>query len=241
VPARYWRSAVAQNVEALRRAYEASSQSNPEPFMDICAPDIVFDLSRSPFPEAGVYHGHDGLRAWFRGLGSAFQNLRYEAEDITDLGFRQVLTVIRVLGEGQFSEIGVNYCFATVSTFRDGKIVRQDRCNDRGAALEAVRLPKYARAPQCQADVGAASPAASTSLSMTLRRISGIGLTTIVVTFTGFVVAKQPGPTATALAGAYIALGLLPGPIGRALGLPPWRPDEAYITLLGRWYRVRRS
>jgi len=129
-----------ENVEIIRRGYQASSHENPDEFLAVLAEDVVWDLSRSPFPDAGIYHGLAGVREWFQSLGEAFQSLRYEAEEITDLGRDRVLTVLRLRGRGQFSEIGVDYRFATVSTFRGGKVVRMDRYNDRAEALEAVEL-----------------------------------------------------------------------------------------------------
>jgi hypothetical protein len=58
-----------ENVEAIRRLFEAYSRpSDSEVFLDICAPDVVWDMSRSPFPEARIYHGLDGVREWLRGL-----------------------------------------------------------------------------------------------------------------------------------------------------------------------------
>ena len=41
-------------------------------------------------------------------------------------------------GSGQFSKIEIDYRFATVSTFRDGKVVRMDRYGDHAEALAAA-------------------------------------------------------------------------------------------------------
>jgi hypothetical protein len=45
-----------------------------------------------------------------------------------------------VLGRGQFSKIGVDYRFVPLFTFRDGKVVRMDRYDNRSEALQAAGL-----------------------------------------------------------------------------------------------------
>jgi ketosteroid isomerase-like protein len=49
---------------------------------------------------------------------------------------------MRMKSHGRFTKIGIDYRFATVSTFRDGKVARMDRYGDRGEALEAVGLAR---------------------------------------------------------------------------------------------------
>jgi ketosteroid isomerase-like protein len=106
--------------------------------LEIFAEDVVWDQSRSAFPDKGVYHGHEGVREWMRGLDEAFEDLDYTCEEITDLGQDRVLTVMRVKGRGQFSKLGIDYRFVPVYTLRDGKVVRMDRYRDRTEALEAA-------------------------------------------------------------------------------------------------------
>jgi ketosteroid isomerase-like protein len=125
----------ATNVDVIRRAYEGGDR---EAFMDMFAEDVVWDVSRSPFPDGRIYHGLEGVQEWFRDVANAFENLSYEVEEITDLGHDQVLVVTRMTGRGQFSKIGVDYRFAPLFTFRNGKVVRMDRYNSRSEALHAV-------------------------------------------------------------------------------------------------------
>ena len=51
----------------------------------------------------------------------------------------------------------------------------------------------------------------------------------------------HPAPALGALAVVYVALALLIGPAGRALGLPAYRPDAAYSDTLQRWRQERRA
>src|SRR2546427_4249298 len=129
------------NVEIARRTVAAfESTGDLEGFLESCAEDIVWDVSRSDFPDKGIYHGLDGVREWMRTLEDAFEGLVFEFEEITDLGQNRVLLVARMKGQGQFSKIGIDYRFEYVLTARDGMVVRMDRYRDRAEALEAGGL-----------------------------------------------------------------------------------------------------
>jgi ketosteroid isomerase-like protein len=109
-------------VDAIRRAFEVyGARRDREAFLRMVAQDAVWDLSRSSFPDARVYHGREGVGAWLGGLDDAFEEIRYEVEEVTDLGEGRVLSVIRVKGHGKFSKIEVDYRFVPVFTFRGRK------------------------------------------------------------------------------------------------------------------------
>src|SRR2546421_978699 len=85
------------NVEIVRRTVAAfESTGDLEGFLESCAEDIVWDVSRSDFPDKGIYHGLDGVREWMRTLEDAFEGLVFEFEEITDLGQNRVLLVARM-------------------------------------------------------------------------------------------------------------------------------------------------
>jgi hypothetical protein len=52
---------------------------------------------------------------------------------------------------------------------------------------------------------------------------------------------KHPAPALIGLVCVYGTVGLLAGPVGRAIGLPAFRPDEAYVATLRRWRLERRN
>jgi ketosteroid isomerase-like protein len=106
-------------------------------FFSLLADDVVWDLSRSPFPDAGIYHGIEGVRDWFRGLDDAFGPVRYEVERMFEVDER-VAVLMHVRGQGPSSQIAVDYSFVPVMTFREGKIVRMDRYDDWSAATAAL-------------------------------------------------------------------------------------------------------
>jgi ketosteroid isomerase-like protein len=126
-----------ENLEKLRRT-RSPGMFDREEFYELMSEDIIWDLSRSPFPEAGVYQGIDAARAWFSGLRDAFGEVEIQIEKEREVG-EQVVSLVHLSGRGPGSQIPVNYSFVPVFTFRDGKIVRMDRYDDWDTAMEAVR------------------------------------------------------------------------------------------------------
>ena len=58
-----------ENVEIVRRIYEATARGDTASVLAAYDENVEFDLSRSPFREffpKHVVHGHEGLRAFFR-------------------------------------------------------------------------------------------------------------------------------------------------------------------------------
>lgn len=63
----------------------------------------------------------------------------------------------------------------------------------------------------------------------------------LVVLIAGWVSDKAPAVAIGGLALIYVLMALIAGPLGRALGLPRYQPDEAYAATLDRWRRERRK
>jgi ketosteroid isomerase-like protein len=98
---------------------------------------VVWDVSRSSFPDAGVYEGIDGVRAWVGGLDDAFAGMRYETVAAREQADR---VAVRVSGRGASTKIDIEYSFAQVWTFRDGKLIRMDRYDSWNEAVAAAGL-----------------------------------------------------------------------------------------------------
>ena len=126
-----------ENVELVHRSLEAFNEGGLAAD-EILDPEVVFDQSRSPFPDKGVYEGIDGVRRWFAGLADAFGDIHYEIERTQDLG-EQVAVLLHVRGRGPGSGIEVDYRFVPLVTLRGGKVLRMDRFNEWDEALEAAQ------------------------------------------------------------------------------------------------------
>jgi uncharacterized protein len=132
-----------ENVEIVRRIYEAWRRSDPAVFDAIDA-----EIELHPDPEAywvGVnrtYRGHGGLTEYLRFVYEAFEDYRPEVESFLDAG-DMVVTLAIEHGRGRGSGVEVESArTAHVWTMRDGKAVRLDLYLDRSRALKAANLER---------------------------------------------------------------------------------------------------
>lgn len=111
------------NVETLRRGIEAFNRGDWEASLAEIHPEVKWH-SPSGVPDAGVYHGHEGVKRFFAGWAEAFKGFRTEIEEMIDGGDR-VTAVTRPVGTGAASGIPMEGgVLSQTAEFRDGKIVR---------------------------------------------------------------------------------------------------------------------
>jgi hypothetical protein len=127
-----------ENVELHRRAVEAYNAHDVENFIRFCDPSVE---AHSVFAAVGgaVYHGHDGLRRFFRDARDAWgDEIRIEPEAYFDLGENTLLLQV-LYGQGKQSGVEVTMPVAQVARWRDGLCVlfkgygqREDALSDLG-------------------------------------------------------------------------------------------------------------
>jgi ketosteroid isomerase-like protein len=86
-----------ENVEIVRRIYDAVARRDSDTPFELYAEDIVWDMSnarRAALFTRPVYHGHDGVRRAWREVLSAFGEVDFEVDELIDLG-DQVLATLR--------------------------------------------------------------------------------------------------------------------------------------------------
>jgi ketosteroid isomerase-like protein len=86
-----------------------------------------------------TYYGHDGYRRFWRQWLDAFEDIRWDPEEVIDFGAKALVTT-RQSGHGSGSGVAVSQAVFQVFTFRDGLVVRQEDFSDRSKALEAAGL-----------------------------------------------------------------------------------------------------
>jgi len=133
-----------ENVEIVRTLAEGFQRRQHEQAFELYDPEIEWDSSRMAERQpdnAGVYRGHDGVRAFWRDWLSAWSDLHFEIQDLLDAGDEVVLLVREQRQWGRRSGIATDVPpYGMVFTLRDGKVIRVRAYPDQEAALEAAGL-----------------------------------------------------------------------------------------------------
>ena len=115
-----------ENVEIVKRLLDAfRRRDNQYPFT-VYDPEIVWDMRRSPIPDAQeVYHGHDGIRRYWREWLAAWDEIEFEVEEVVAAG-EQVVSFVstqrnHARSTGLWMDMGG---YAQIWTFSQGKVVR---------------------------------------------------------------------------------------------------------------------
>jgi hypothetical protein len=133
-----------QNVELHRCLIKAYNARDVEALIAYLDPGVEL---HPVFAAAGgaVYHGHDGVRSWYRDQADAFgDELRVEPEAYFDLG-EQTLLFYVLRGRGRQSGADVAMPLAQVCSWRDGVGVyskmyasSEDALGDLGVSEDAL-------------------------------------------------------------------------------------------------------
>jgi ketosteroid isomerase-like protein len=124
-----------ENVQVVRDAYEALSNSGLEQFSDYWADDIHWQTMRAR------WRGKDAGRAYLQELLDMFDEFATEVVDVVDAGGDRVVVHLRYGGRSKLTGLPVpaEY-FAVVMSIRDGQIADALEFQSRMEAFEAVGL-----------------------------------------------------------------------------------------------------
>jgi ketosteroid isomerase-like protein len=133
-----------ENVEMVQRIYDAVARHDDVSPFEVYAEDIVWDLSNARRTALGiepVYHGHEGVRQFWRDGLAVFGEVHLEVEELIDAG-DEVVAVTREHGVGRIGGVPVGGIAVSVWTFAEGKVIHMRVFDDRQQALEAVNVMK---------------------------------------------------------------------------------------------------
>ena len=112
-----------ENVEVVRRVYEAAAHRDAPTVLELYDPEVELDATRLGVTDSDVYHGHDGLQSLFREFAETFDEIEYSYEELIDAG-DQVISIVTRHARGRTSGVEVERPFTLLWTLRDGKVVR---------------------------------------------------------------------------------------------------------------------
>jgi ketosteroid isomerase-like protein len=132
-----------ENVEIVRRIFEAAASGDSADVFALYDPAVEWDASRAPMPRliggGGVFHGHDGLRRFFKERNAIWGEIEDEPKELIDAG-DHVVSADTERGRGRRSGVEVEMTQYAVWTLRSGKVVRVVWFPTRAEALEAAGL-----------------------------------------------------------------------------------------------------
>jgi ketosteroid isomerase-like protein len=126
-----------ENVEIVRRLYEALGRGDLDAILELSDPDIrIYDPD---LPGGGEFKGKEQAMAFLKGWREPWDDYSVEVEKMREAGDR-VVALTRHRGRGKGSSVPVELADAHVWTFRDGRATHLQTFLDRAEALEAAGL-----------------------------------------------------------------------------------------------------
>lgn len=134
-----------EDVEVVRRVYEASARRDAEAVLALYDPEVEWDGSRHRWAEVmdgdPKWRGHDALRSFFRRYYEMWEGFEHEIEELIYAGGENVISVVTSRARGRSSGVVVEWGEQVgLWTIRDGRVVRVVWFPSRQEALEAAGL-----------------------------------------------------------------------------------------------------
>jgi ketosteroid isomerase-like protein len=127
-----------ENVEIVRRAYEAFNRAGLDGLLEHFHPDAVYDITAAIGPFAGMYYGRAAIRNFLADYFATWEYVTMDPEDFIEVGEEHVVVLLRMHMRGKGSGAEVEAQTNNVWTLRDGKAVRMAVHNNRAEALQAA-------------------------------------------------------------------------------------------------------
>jgi ketosteroid isomerase-like protein len=113
------------NLTTVRLGFEAMERGDIDAIVELLDPEIEF-VNPEYAVEPGTRHGIEGYRNALEQLSEIFQNLRYELDELIEVGDKIVVTGrFTALGKGSGVEVGLQR-FGSVLTVRNGRLLRHE-------------------------------------------------------------------------------------------------------------------
>ena len=128
-----------ENVETVKRFTSLFEAGDRDGWRDYFDPDVVWDISASKMPAAGIYHGHEGVERFFREWLGAWSDYGVQTREYIDAG-DSVVIVFRQGGTGRSSGVRTERDFFGVYDLSESKVVRYRQYESREEAIEAAGL-----------------------------------------------------------------------------------------------------
>jgi ketosteroid isomerase-like protein len=115
-----------ENVEVVRRVYEAAARGDTAAVFALYDPDIEWDASRTSrgVMTGRVVHGRDALLKWLREWYEVWETIDDDLEGLIEANDDTIISIMVQRGRGRASGVEVEDRLATVWTISEGKVTR---------------------------------------------------------------------------------------------------------------------
>ena len=127
-----------ENVEIVRRGHEAFERGDLTAMLELVDPEVV-SYTAAPLPDAGEYHGPEGIFKWIATWTEGFDDYVQQAEEYIDAG-DHVIVRVHQRATGSQSGVPIEQRVWFLHTLRNGKHVRIGVHGSKEQALEAAGL-----------------------------------------------------------------------------------------------------
>jgi ketosteroid isomerase-like protein len=118
---------------------EAINRRDPDAAVGHCDPEVEF---LSVLAVSGkAYHGHEGIRQYFKDVASAWEEWRVEIHEIASGADGRVAIVMTMHMRGKGSGAPLSERTGHIWTLRNSKLLRNEPFREPEAALREVRGP----------------------------------------------------------------------------------------------------
>jgi ketosteroid isomerase-like protein len=125
-------------VELVRRGYDLVARGDLTALAELIGPR--FELHENVLaPDAAVYQGREGLKAWLKASQEAFSDFRFDAERFIERG-DWVFAPVRAQGRGRASGAPFAARYVTAFKLQHGRFVFAASYEDLPTALNAAGL-----------------------------------------------------------------------------------------------------
>ena len=128
-----------ENLEVVRRAFEAFAAQGPQAMVDYWDPEIELWLPSGLIQSGGTYRGHAAVLDWMKEWAEAWDEIDYTPEEFTEAG-DSVLVRVLYEGRGKGGGVRVEGRFWYLLKLRNGMLLSWRLYPDKAEALEAAGL-----------------------------------------------------------------------------------------------------
>jgi ketosteroid isomerase-like protein len=127
-----------ENVELVRRSWEAFNEGGLDAIEEFWHPDIEWRAAEGEVDDIGVFSGREAMRRYYGDWLDTFDEWQVDVEDVVFDDADRVVAVIRTSARARTSGLRVKGRYVVAYTLRGGQIVRGREYGTAEQALAAV-------------------------------------------------------------------------------------------------------